>query len=555
MSPAAARVAERATVDGRWLALVLFAVLTFLPGFAALPVTDRDEARFVQASRQMVQSGDIIDIRFQDQPRHKKPVGIYWLQSAAVLASGQGPEAELWVYRLPSLAGAVLAVVLLAVVGAPLIGTTPALVAAAVFAAGLVIGGEARIAKTDAALLATILVSQAVLARLYLRETAGRGWAFAFWLAIAAGVLIKGPIGPMVPALTAAALAIADRRAGWLRPLWSAWPILVALLLTLPWFVTITLRSDGGFWAGSVGADLLAKVGSGQEGKGAPPGSYLGMLFFAFWPATPLLILALPAIWRARREPATRFCLAWALPVWILYEAIPTKLLHYTLPVFPALALLAVGHLPAALAAARPWLRAAAALAFLPGLAVGAAVLQQAVATNAGSIPVWLASAGLAGAALAIAFALRAAVQAAPWRVALAAAAAGAILHATDFAALPRMPVLWPTEAALAIAGQIGAEQGCDRPRLTGWGYQEPSLVWRGGRDTRLFPASAPAEEVVRAGPCAVVVRAIRAGVGAVGGALPPAVPGCRATGRVEGLAIGAGRRVALDILDCRGAP
>ncbi|MFY8147450.1 MAG: ArnT family glycosyltransferase, partial [Rhodobacter sp.] len=184
-----------------------------------LPVTDRDEARFVQASRQMVESGDFVDIRFQDEARHKKPVGIYWLQSAAVLASGQGPGAGLWVYRLPSLIGATLAVLLVAVVGTPLFGRPAALAAAAVFAGGLVIGGEARIAKTDAALLATILAAQAVLVRLYLGRPVGRAGPQAFWLAIAAGTLIKGPIGPMVPALTALTLCLADRRADWLRPL------------------------------------------------------------------------------------------------------------------------------------------------------------------------------------------------------------------------------------------------------------------------------------------------------------------------------------------------
>ena len=57
------------------------------------------------------------------------------MQAAAVTLSGQGEAAPLWVYRLPSLAGAVLAVLLVAVVGAPLVGPTQANLAAAVFAA------------------------------------------------------------------------------------------------------------------------------------------------------------------------------------------------------------------------------------------------------------------------------------------------------------------------------------------------------------------------------------------------------------------------------------
>ncbi|QYK42035.1 MAG: glycosyltransferase family 39 protein [Paracoccaceae bacterium] len=532
-----------------WLALVLFAVLAFLPALTTLPAIDRDEARFVQASRQMVASGDYVDIRFQEEARYKKPVGIYWLQSAAVLASGQGPDAPLWVYRLPSLLGAVLSVLLVAVVGTPLFGRQAAILAAAVFAGGLVIGGEARIAKTDAALLATTLAAQAVLARLYMRPVAGQGAAFAFWLAIAAGTLIKGPIGPMVPALTALALIALDRQADWLRPLWSPWPMILALAVVLPWFIAISLRSDGAFWMGSVGADLLPKITSGQEGKGAPPGSYLVLLWLTFWPATPLLLLALPAIWRARHDPATRFCLAWAIPVWLVYEAVPTKLIHYTLPAYPALALLAVAHLRVGLATSSRLLRGLAAVAILPGLALGLAVAAYAIAQNAWPAAT-LALAGLAGALVAAGFALRSALRSSPLTLAAQAALAGALLHAGLLSATARLPVLWPTEQAMAVADRIASDQGCDRPLVTGWGYAEPSLVWRGGPDTRLEPATAPAAQVVRPGACQVVLRARDRAATPV-----PPVPGCRAVRAVTGLAMGAGRWVTLDVLDCGGDP
>jgi 4-amino-4-deoxy-L-arabinose transferase-like glycosyltransferase len=96
--------------------LVLCALLLFLPGFFTIPPVDRDEARFAQATKQMVESGDYVDIRFQEDVRYKKPVGIYWLQSAAVEAATalKLPKAELriWVYRLPSLIGAIGAVLM-----------------------------------------------------------------------------------------------------------------------------------------------------------------------------------------------------------------------------------------------------------------------------------------------------------------------------------------------------------------------------------------------------------------------------------------------------------
>ena len=87
--------------------LILCGLLLFLPGFFNIPPIDRDEARFAQATKQMVESGDFVDIRFQDEVRYKKPVGIYWMQSVAVeTASALGlPRAQLriWIYRIPSL--------------------------------------------------------------------------------------------------------------------------------------------------------------------------------------------------------------------------------------------------------------------------------------------------------------------------------------------------------------------------------------------------------------------------------------------------------------------
>ena len=67
-------------------ALVALSLLCFGPGFVSLQPMDRDEPRFAQASKQMLETGDLVDIRFQDEARNKKPVGIYWAQAAAVAA-------------------------------------------------------------------------------------------------------------------------------------------------------------------------------------------------------------------------------------------------------------------------------------------------------------------------------------------------------------------------------------------------------------------------------------------------------------------------------------
>src|SRR5271169_2254970 len=141
-------------------ALVLIALLAFLPGFFQIPPVDRDEAYFAQATKQMIETGDYVDIRYQDDVRYRKPVGIYWLQASVVnVASALGlPNAHtsIWLYRLPSLIGAIGAVL-----------------AALMMMSSSILGVEARLAKTDAVLLFTVVAAMAVLARVYLAPRRG----------------------------------------------------------------------------------------------------------------------------------------------------------------------------------------------------------------------------------------------------------------------------------------------------------------------------------------------------------------------------------------------
>ena len=186
--------ATRALLGWRpYALLVLLCLGLYVPGLVNLPVTDRDEARFVQASRQMLETHDFIAIRFQDEARNKKPGGIYWLQAASVAALSDAASSAIWPYRLPSLLGAAAAVLMTFGMGARLVGRKAAFLGAALLAASLGVGVEAHLAKTDAVLLGCITAAQLALARTYLvakaagarrwasRCCSGRRWPWASW--------------------------------------------------------------------------------------------------------------------------------------------------------------------------------------------------------------------------------------------------------------------------------------------------------------------------------------------------------------------------------------
>ena len=153
--------------------------------FFNIPPIDRDEARFAQATKQMVESGDFVDIRFQDDARYKKPVGIYWLQAASVEAGDAlgVPRAQLriWLYRLPSLIGAIGAVLLTYWAALAFVTRRGARWPALMMASCVLLGVEARLAKTDAMLLLTATAAMGALARVYLSWQRGEDPAHPPW--------------------------------------------------------------------------------------------------------------------------------------------------------------------------------------------------------------------------------------------------------------------------------------------------------------------------------------------------------------------------------------
>src|SRR5262249_47015715 len=267
---------------GGWRPYALLAALClvlYLPGITAIPPLDRDEARFAQASRQMLETGDLLRIRFQDEARNKKPAGIYWLQAASVAAFSMPESSAIWPYRLPSLAGAIGAVLLTFAIGGVLFRREAALIGAALLGSSLALISEAHIAKTDAALLAAIIAGQGALGLIYLRARSGRssmpGLAALFWIAETAAVLLKGPVAPGIAVLTLAVLSIADRDWRWLRGLYALAGIVFMALVILPWVVAIERATEGAYLAGSLGQDFWSRLIGAQESHGAPPFTYL----------------------------------------------------------------------------------------------------------------------------------------------------------------------------------------------------------------------------------------------------------------------------------------
>ncbi|MCY4237332.1 MAG: phospholipid carrier-dependent glycosyltransferase [Rhodospirillaceae bacterium] len=465
-----------------WLWLILLCAALYLPGIASMPAMDRDESRFMQASRQMAQTGDVIRIRFLDEARNKKPAGIHWMQASTVTALSSPESTALWPYRVPSVLGALVAVLFTFALGLLFLDRRGAFLAAALLASSFLLVFEAHVAKTDAALLAAIMAAQYALAKVYLEWLSGgvAGWrpALLFWTALAVGIMIKGPIPAIVVFLTLAALAVTDRRTRFwdgLRPM-----VGVPLLLTIavPWYLAIILADDT-FIREAAGRDFFGKLLTGQEQHWGPPGAYTLLLLATFAPASLLVWPALRWSWIWRREAMVKFCLCWALPFWLALELTPTKLPHYILPIYPALALLIAMAVQAAEAGEFRWLRHwatrlfyIACLLIFGGFTVGMFLLP--IITGDGFVGVGLIPifAFLAVSAYTVPCLWRGEIR----KALLVSAFATPLVFAPVYSAVaPAVSTIW-------MSREIGAKvQALDLPtdvKLYATGYTEPSLAF-----------------------------------------------------------------------------
>ncbi len=336
-------------------------MLLFASGIAKIPVIDRDEAHFAQASKQMMQVGNYFQIRFQDKTRFQKPPGINWLQALSVKLISDSRISQIWLYRIPSVLGAFLSILLTYLFASRFLGSMTAALAASLLASSLLLVVEAHMAVIDATLLFSVVLMQGALWNIYQsykeQRKVGWFWPLCFWFAMAFGIVLKG-VTPLVGLLTILALCLVDKDLSWLRQLKFLQGLLLVIGLTAVWLILVNKAEQSNYLLQMFNKDLLPKLKGGHESHGKPPLFHLAMLPITFWPSSLFLGLGGIYAWKNRTTNQIKFLLAWLVPSWIFFECMPTKLPQYIMPLFPALAILcALAIREYAYALTSKWLR------------------------------------------------------------------------------------------------------------------------------------------------------------------------------------------------------
>lgn len=541
-----------------YLLVALIALASSLFGAGQMQVMDNDEARFAQATRQMVESGDYVRIRLQNAERNREPIGAHWLQAAAVNAMAPLTERvnAIWPYRLPSALGIALAAIATLWGGGALFNQRQAFFGASLFAASMLAGFQGMTATSDAVLVGLTTVAMAALARLYAlkderRIIGSKELAVLFWIALGLGVLVKGAAAPLTALLAVLVLGAWERRWAWMRPLiWWPGPVL-AVLIAAPWFIVISLETSGRFFFDTLFA-APAPV-RGDQAQLNTPGYHLFLLPFLIFPATYALPAAARLAWDTVRAPRAdaahasfRFLLAWAAPLLIFYELAPMKMPHQALPAYPAIALMCGAGLAAMLG--RQWRTAHPAGVVL--FAVAGTVIVALTATAATFMPGDFAadlrraiSAALIGlGVVAAGFSALIMLRRPAAKVAVLVACALALSFSLRERILPEARAVNVSSEAVAALTRARLLPTDER---TLWvvGYNEPSLVFITRTSIRMVSAREAADRADEGDALLVESRAMQELSDALA---ERGLTFTLAEPAVRGLAMGRGERVAL---------
>lgn len=341
------------------LACTIFLSLAcYLIGNGSVSLWDRDEPRYAQTSRQMLASGDWVVPMLLDEPREKKPIFIYWCQAASMAVFRFN---EVFAARLPSAIGVTLTLLVFGGVLWRTVGSRRALWTTFIFASSALALAAAKMCITDGVLILWVTISQLCL---YAFWQGRRDWLLLVTcgLSIGLGLLTKGPVVPAVMAMTLVALGALrwiDRKRDEGRRmkdersepdlhrssflLHPSMRLFVAAVLAIgvycTWGIPIERRLPG-YHVRTIQAEVLERAAKPQEGHRGPPGFYLLTIWGTYLPWSILLPATIASSWKRRHLPQIRFALAAVIGPWLMFEIVQTKLVHYLLPVFPALSFL-----------------------------------------------------------------------------------------------------------------------------------------------------------------------------------------------------------------------
>lgn len=323
-----------------WLPWLLTAAVTFILlnqlGSAAL--FEPDEGRNAEKAREILVLNDWVTPHENFYPVLDKPIFFYWLIAVSYKLFGVSE----WTARLPSFLAALGCVVLVYRFARSHWGRWAALWSALVLVTSVEFFVLARIVIFDMPL--TFFGTVALLAFYEAQHSENRRRRAALWLAmylaLAVGTLIKGLVALVIPGMVCCLFILLRRRWHVLRRMYLVPGIGIFIAVVLPWYLQAEARNPGYLYY-FLWVEHLGRYTTATFDRSEPWYYFIVVALIGFFPWTVLLPWMIKNLWRRSWDDKTLYLVIWVCVPLLFFSASNSKLPHYILPIFPAVAILA----------------------------------------------------------------------------------------------------------------------------------------------------------------------------------------------------------------------
>jgi len=313
-------------------ALAASCYVFFFHGIGSIGLLGPDEPRYAAIARNMMETGDYVTPRLYGMPWFEKPVLMYWLAAIGFKIFGISETGA----RLPSAVAATICVFVLYWCGRKLWDRATGFVAGLILATSIGWFAFARAASMDM-LLTTSLTIALVCFLVALNDSTPRRrwWFYGFYAALGVGLLAKGPIVVLLPALSLAGFSLLRGN----RNEWKTWhpkAIWITAAISAPWFIACAAVNGWTFINVFFVSHNIERFTTPVFGHDRPVFFFLPVLLLLTFPWTFLLISAL----RRRFGMTEQILLWWTIVPFVFFSISRSKLPGYILPMVPPIALL-----------------------------------------------------------------------------------------------------------------------------------------------------------------------------------------------------------------------
>ena len=317
--------------------LCLVCLIVLFHGLGSAALFEPDEGRNAEKAREILLLGDWVTPHQNFLPTLDKPIFFYWLVALCFKIFGLAE----WSARLPSVLSAIGCLFLVHRFARIQWGMWEALWSCLVLVTSVEFLVLSRIVIFDMTL--TLFIAWALMSFYAAQKAESSPSRNLHWIsmyaAMGAATLVKGLLGVIIPGMVIFFYLLLSRKWLLLARMKLAQGVVIYLAIVAPWYAWVEARNPG-YLRYFLWDEHFARFLTSNFGRTRDWYYFFAVAGVGFLPWSLILPVTIRSFWKRLADEANLFLALWIVVPLFFFSASQSKLPHYILPIFPALALL-----------------------------------------------------------------------------------------------------------------------------------------------------------------------------------------------------------------------